>query len=169
MSISTFAVSSCLCVCIACVCVCVCEFAAIIVGVDDLWCVLWLPQGTYKTTEWPFIGFPLCLVDCFIHHSVFTPLPPLLPRLSLPFSPISRSLSISVRLHLSLIRSGSFSLIKTIIDQLSSVHQRCPIVFLLFAAGVRDPFCSACTGWGGTARLMHGGLSLDSDSFCVIQ
>ncbi len=96
---------------------CVFVFAAIILGVDDLWSVLWLPQGTYKTTEWPFIAFLLCLVQRFIHHSVFFFFPCL--ALSLSFfvsnslSPISISflflrLSLSALLYLSLICSGSF-------------------------------------------------------------
>lgn len=74
-----------------------CVFAAIILGVDDLWSMLWLPQGTYKTTEWPFIAFLLCLVLSFIHRSVsLHPLPHSL-SLSTRLSPILVSISPSVQ------------------------------------------------------------------------
>lgn len=93
-----------------CVCVCGGFF-------DDLWPVLWLPQGRYKTTEWSFIAFLLCLVLCFIHHSVF-----LFLATPLSFS-FSSSTSLSpISLSLSLICSGSF-LIKTVIDNLPAAHQ----------------------------------------------
>lgn len=52
--------------------------------------------GRYKTTEWSFIAFLLCLVLCFIHHSVFlfltTPLSFSFSS-STSLSPISLSLS----------------------------------------------------------------------------
>ena len=150
MSISTFRcffvcsvlsvrARTCVCVCkdicshapaLARVFVCVCVCVAIILGVDDLWSVLWLPQGTYKTTEWPFIAFLLCLALRLIHHSVF---------------PFCRCLALSPSLYLVLARPswsqfllldlslgpsvpvsnllGLFSLIKAAIDHLSPVHQ----------------------------------------------
>lgn len=113
---------------LSCVCLCVFVFPAIILGgevcvcvcggfFDDLWPVLWLPQGRYKTTEWSFIAFLLCLVLCFIHHSLF-----LFLATPLSFS-FSSSTSLSpISLSLSLICSGSF-LIKTVIDNLPAAHQ----------------------------------------------
>lgn len=147
MSISTF--TACLFVCvlhsrvcvgaIICMCIdmcihapalvweCVFAFAAIISGVGDLWSVLWLPQGTYKTTEWPFIAFLLCLVLRFIHHSVFLFFPCLSLSLPIGLSPIFTSISLSPSPSLSAVSLSNslwlFSLIKTDIDHLSAAHQ----------------------------------------------
>jgi len=117
-------------------------------------CVM-IPQGTDITTEWSFIAFLLCLVLRFIHHSVYPhpPTPPSSSSLAL-FFPLSwsqflsPSLSLSVCLYLSN-SFGLFSLIKTVIDQLSAVHQRIPII-------PRVVVCYVGVSLRRTARRFHG-------------
>lgn len=109
-----------------CVCASLCvfgRFVAVVLGVGDLRLMLWPPQGTRKTTEWPFIGLRLCLVPRFILHIAFVFLLDRLTAICCLYHLDFSSLLFS-RPWLPATRCGSSLFpVRTGIDHLSAAHQ----------------------------------------------